>query len=151
MASSSVYPADHGRIIPYTRFPLLGFPNESNEPEGVIVYRCRFGSEARIALWVRPPAQRPQGYKKYGLNLYIMQTTDGMSTHATNRYSPNQQPIDVDDAFEAQLAINYLIQKHLPQEVIDDINSTREAERNSNSEEQARSLRTHPAAGETVE
>lgn len=107
-------------------FPLLGFPNESNEPEGVVVYRCRFGNEARIALWARNGSTLPRGYGKYGLNLYNLNTTDGMATHAANRYSPNQRVIDVDDAFEAQLAINYLIQKHLPQEVIDDIYRTHE-------------------------
>ena len=125
MASSNYVPVKEwmAPYMPQPPFPLLGFPNETNLAVGEVVYQCRFGHPhkfARIALWKRTkgPATPKGGY---GVNLYHVHTSNGTLTHAQDRYSYNQGPIIVEDAFEAQLAINYLIQKHLPEEVINDI------------------------------
>lgn len=96
-------------------FQLLGFPNEDNIPNGEIVYQCHFTrADARICIWITNATRR------YAVNLYHARRTDTILTHRQDRYDPMQSPIMVDDAFEAQLAINYLVQKHLPTEVTND-------------------------------
>jgi hypothetical protein len=100
------------------RFALLGFPNETNEPRSNVVYQC-FVHNARIALWER------RALKGYALNLYRAIPDSRMLndtlTDVRDRYHVSQGPIEVADAFEAQLAINYLIQTYLPREVTGDI------------------------------
>ena len=129
-------------------FPLLGFPRESNVWSSSVVYRAYVGDDCRIVLW-----KRHQRYGGYAVNLYRKHMTDNIPTHQKDRYSFNQEPISVADALEAQLAIFYLIQKHLPQEVIDDINSTEAeqqvAQRGCSGE--ASDVRADATSGETVE
>lgn len=96
-------------------FPLLGFPNESNERGDNVVYRCRFNT-ARAVVWEAHTTHQ----KRYRVNIYCLAKTDKMETDYRDRVCSSQIPIDVDDAFEAQLAINYLMQTHLPTEVTDD-------------------------------
>ena len=115
MASSELY---NKVMDAMSGFPLLGFPNENNRRAGEVVYQA-FWWGVRIAVWARHKGLTQQG--KYGVNLYLAHYTNDTVTHVQDRYSVNQGPILVDDAFEAQLAINHLIQKHLPQELIDDI------------------------------
>jgi hypothetical protein len=91
------------------KFPLLGFPAETNERCGTVVYQCFF-INARIALWRREHGM--EGESKYQLNLYKNTFYQNELTHPTNRYRPLQLPIKVNDAMEAQLAINFLIQRY---------------------------------------
>ena len=97
-----------------SRFPLLGFPNENNKPDGNVVYQCFFGI-ARIALWDTSPQKIGVNFE---LNIYKPLPDDAYRddtlTDHRDRYARNQPPISVNDAFEAQLAIFYLIQKYLP-------------------------------------
>jgi hypothetical protein len=100
-------------------FPLLGFPNESNERNDNVVYRCRFNT-ARAVIWEDGMPSR----KTYRVNIYCLAMTDKIETDQRDRVYSSQAPIGVDDAFEAQMAINYLMQTHLPGEVTDDDCST---------------------------
>jgi hypothetical protein len=134
------------------RFPLLGFPNETNIPAGEIVYQCWFGTTARVAIWQWQQHRTMREKGRYGVNLYVNHATDKLCTHVQDRYSYKQKPIAVNDAFEAQLAINYLIQTHLPQEVIDDISNAGERQdTNSAEEQQTGDVHSHGAAGEALE
>jgi hypothetical protein len=90
-------------------FPLLGFPNESNERNDMIVYRCRFTAARAIIWWDIDDT--------YYVNLYRLSRHDNCETDQRDRVALPQKPILVHDAFEAQLAINYLMQTHLPTEV----------------------------------
>jgi hypothetical protein len=122
-------------------FPLLGFPHESNACNGNVAYSAYVGDDCRIVMW-----KRHQRYGGYAVNLYRNHMTDNIPTHQKDRYSYNQEPIPVADALEAQLAIFYLIQKHLPQEVIDDINNS-----TAPGPDQTASVRVDPASREAVE
>jgi hypothetical protein len=98
----------------YKLFPLMGFPGEHNKPDGGVIYQCFFPT-ARIALWkVTPPTRT----SRYEVNLYKLLHTDAHSddtlTDHRDRFARHQAPISVACALEAQLAINYLIQTHLP-------------------------------------
>jgi hypothetical protein len=138
----------------YSNFPPLGFPNETCERHGEVVYRARIG-DCRIVVW-----EYSKKLRDYGVNLYHDWRTDGIPTHPKDRYVYNQEPIHVADAFEAQLAIFYLIQKHLPPEVIEaaslptqqgDINGIHPAESAAPSQHQTGSMRADSASGEIVE
>ena len=91
-------------------FPLMGFPGEHNRRDGMVVYQCFF-PDARIALWTFAAG----GYQ---LNLYRPfhddAHRDDTLTDKPDRYAPDQNPITVHCVVEAQLAINYLVQKYLP-------------------------------------
>jgi len=110
-------------LIAKARFPLLGFPSETNKPDGVIVYQCTFPT-ARIALWKYGNGNSVV----YGLNLYKPLPDDAHRddtlTDQRDRYYEGQGPITIYSALEAQLMIYHLIQKYLPTEDIDDICST---------------------------
>lgn len=87
------------------RFPLLGFPNESNEPKySTVVYQCFFDN-ARIAIWADAPG------KRYGINLYKLGPKEHI-TDARDRFDMYQKPIYVSDPLEAQMTIFFLLQKH---------------------------------------
>ena len=96
------------------RFPLMGFPKETNKRDGDIIYQCWFEG-GRIALWQEPPT------KNYALNIYRLRFTDESQSHVQDRLCSTQPPIRVNDAFEAQLAIFYLVQTYLPTEVTHDV------------------------------
>ena len=100
--------------MPQNRFPLMGFPGERNKRDGMVVYQCFFPT-ARIALWTLVAG----GYE---LNLYRpfpddAHRDDTLTDHC-DRYAKHQAPIFVNDAFEAQLAIFYLVQTYLPGDLL---------------------------------
>jgi hypothetical protein len=96
----------------HRELPLFGFPAEDRtRQEGTIVYSCSPTSYARIFVW-----EQSDGW---GVGLYQHPTPDGGSlTSPQNRFHHRQEPIICADAFEVQLAIFHLIEKHLPPEVI---------------------------------
>jgi hypothetical protein len=128
------------------RFPLLGFPGETNVRDGDILYRCYFEGKARVALW------KHKHDRTYALNLYHARFTDESLTHVRDRISLRQGPIYVDDAFEAQLAIFYLVQKYLPTGVTDDISHAYQEDggRTHAADIQAAEMRADAASGETM-
>jgi len=95
----------------YSIFPLMGFPGETNKPDGGVVYQCFFPT-GRIALW------RTKHSRYYELNLYRPFPDDAHKddtlTDHRDRIAAWQNPVRVNCVLEAQLAINYLIQTHLP-------------------------------------
>ena len=133
-----------------SNFPLMGFPNENNDMHGEVVYQCFF-EKVRVVIWYN--AKLFAG--NYGLNLYTHNYTDQSLTHVADRYEPHQKPIHVADAFEAQLAINYLLQTYLPTEVTNDFSNAGEegysASRSGASDREASGLRADPAGREAVE
>jgi hypothetical protein len=134
-------------------FPLLGFPNESNERLNEIVYRCFIGDDCRVCLWERNKSFSKNDKGKYAVNIYRGHITDHVLTHMQDRYSIYQGAIVVEDAFEAQLAINYLIQTHLPLEVINDVCFAYEQEERTECSGtlDTSGVRVDPATGEAVE
>jgi len=113
----------------FKRFPLLGFPGETNKPDGNILYQCHLPT-ARIALWTIRPISLSNP-DRYELNLYKplrddMHKDDSL-TEPCDRVAPDQPPIYVRSALEAQLAIFYLLQTYLPTETINDICSADQA------------------------
>jgi len=129
----------------YSKFPLLGFPKESNKPDGDIVYKCWFEG-ARVFIW-----KDKNDPVTYGLNLYKPRFTDESQTHVMDRICKEQGPIHVADAFEAQLAIFYLIQKYLPTGVTDDICHADQAKRtHAATQQEIRSLYSDAASGEAL-
>jgi len=128
----------------YEIFPLMGFPGETNKQDGNVHYQCHFGI-ARIALW--------NSGTGYALNIYKplpddAHRDDTLTDHC-DRYDPYQRPIKVGCVFEAQLAINYLIQIYLPTEVTNDFSNASEGA--APAEDQARALYAHAATGEALE
>ena len=101
------------------KFPLLGFPRESNKGWGGVIYQCWF-SNARIALWTH-------NQTNFALNIYHARFTDDVMTHKEDRFEPTQDAIVVRDAFEAMAMIIYLVQKYLPTEVTNDERCTGQA------------------------
>jgi hypothetical protein len=89
------------------KFPLLGFPNETNyEPSGNVVYWCRPVPHARIVVW-----SYESGEHKYGVNIYHHpQMYEDMLTSSKDRFRKDQEPLKLNDVFEVQLAIFHLIQ-----------------------------------------
>ena len=103
----------------YKTFPLMGFPGETNKPDGSVVYQCYFPG-ARIALWIIDVAPS----RRYEVNIYKpfpddAHRDDTLTDHRDRFHMP-QNPITIHCVMEAQLVINYLIQKYLPTEVTDD-------------------------------
>ncbi|MFL5655946.1 MAG: hypothetical protein ACJ8CB_17435 [Ktedonobacteraceae bacterium] len=103
------------------RFPLLGFPHEEAfNDAGLIVYRCLVG-DARIVVWLHNPIKEALHLllkgQQYGVNIYRNYTPSETDTDRRARYNHDQSPIIVEDPFEVQLAIFFLIEKHLPKEV----------------------------------
>lgn len=131
----------------YDFFPLMGFPKENNsrnEGENV-VYTCQFVG-GRIVMW----AGGYKGKGTYALNLYRNQYTDHSMSHPSDRFDFKRVPIPVDCVFEAQLAINYLVQKYLPTEVTNDFSNACNAEAAAEAE-RGGDLPAHSTAGEAVE
>jgi hypothetical protein len=130
----------------YKKFPLMGFPKETNQRDQDIIYRCWFEG-GRIAMW-----RTPYDAGLYALNMYHCRFTDESVTHVQDRINPKQGPIYVSDVLEAQLAINWLIQTYLPTEVTNDFSSTiQEQRRPVPAEDQTRAMHAYAAAGEAVE
>jgi hypothetical protein len=90
-------------------FPLMGFPNESNDWVGSVIYSCEFAG-GKIVMW------RESFKPEYHLNLYRLDATE---YNAGDRICRTQLPLKVSDVLEAQLAIFYLVQTYLPTEVTD--------------------------------
>lgn len=97
----------------------LGFANELLWPggghSGGVIYEVYFKA-ARAAVWIRGIAKN-----RFAVNLYQLErdATTQMPTDRRLRVCPSQEPINVEDEIGAQLAIYYLMQTHLPSEVIE--------------------------------
>jgi hypothetical protein len=138
----------------YKTFPLMGFPGETNKPDGTVVYQCFFPT-ARIALWKVVPFTLTN---RFELNLYRPFPDDAYPddtlTDYCDRFDVAQEPIPVNCVMEAQLAINFLVQKYLPTEVTNDFSNASEAagQRNPVSDEERHDdMYSHAATGEAVE
>jgi hypothetical protein len=95
----------------HRELPLFGFPAEDRTRRGAcIAYSCSPTAYARIFVW-----ETEGGWY---VNLYRQPSLDLDLTAHRNRFHRNQEPIRCADAFEVQLAIFHLIEKHLPPEVI---------------------------------
>lgn len=91
----------------------LGFPEERHpdHSDENLIYTCRPASCAVIYVWERDAGD-------YGVNIYHYPHIDPRSpTNMRGRFHVAQAPINCTDPLELQLAINYLIQTHLPAEV----------------------------------
>jgi hypothetical protein len=94
----------------HRELPLFGFPAEDNTRRSrCVVYSCSPTPYTRIVVW-----EISDGWN-VGLYRY---PADVEVVGLRNRFHPDQEPIRCTDAFEVQLAIFHLIEKHLPPEVI---------------------------------
>jgi hypothetical protein len=95
----------------HRELPLFGFPAEDRtRRSGRIAYSCSPTAYTRISVW-----ETDGGWY---VGLYRHPPGDLDLTAQRNRFHPDQEPIRCADAFEVQLAIFHLIEKHLPPEVI---------------------------------